>query len=324
MSGEAAASDAPPRRPPGSGTRSSTRSSRTASRAARGSSPPGPLEPWDAPPTVHGFKGGDLLGVVEHLDHLQALGITARLLQPDLPVGVEPPLPHVRLLPGRPAAGRRRGTARAHRRVPCARHAGGARRRLQPRQPRLLAVPPRPGDRAALALRRLVLLPRRRPRRGAADPGLSAGARGARPRSGQRRSSGPVARSLGAPGLPGVVGPAGAAQAQHVEPAGRASTCSRAAEHWIRFGADGWRLDVAEEVPADFWREFRQRVKAVDPDAYIVAEVWHEKPQDLRGDMYDALMNYPLAAAITLVRRGGPARPTRHRRSTSPQRLRPG
>ena len=29
---------------------------------------PGPLEAWDAPPTAHGFKGGDLLGIVEHLD----------------------------------------------------------------------------------------------------------------------------------------------------------------------------------------------------------------------------------------------------------------
>src|SRR5215207_5943783 len=38
---------------------------------------PGPLEPWDTPPTVHGFKGGDLLGVVEHLGHLERLGINA-------------------------------------------------------------------------------------------------------------------------------------------------------------------------------------------------------------------------------------------------------
>ena len=35
------------------------------------------------------------------------------------------------------------------------------------------------------------------------------------------------------------------------------------AEHWIRFGIDGWRLDVAEEVGEDFWREFRTRVRAV-------------------------------------------------------------
>src|SRR5919112_6725537 len=43
---------------------------------------PGPLEPWHAPPTWHGFKGGDLLGVVERLDYLQALGINALYLTP--------------------------------------------------------------------------------------------------------------------------------------------------------------------------------------------------------------------------------------------------
>ena len=49
----------------------------------------------------------------------------------------------------------------------------------------------------------------------------------------------------------------------------------RVAEHWIRFGADGWRLDVAAEIDDDgFWREFRRRVKAINPEAYIVAEVW--------------------------------------------------
>ncbi len=43
---------------------------------------PGPFEAWDTPPTVHGFKGGDLLGVAEHLDYLQALGITAIYFNP--------------------------------------------------------------------------------------------------------------------------------------------------------------------------------------------------------------------------------------------------
>ncbi len=70
------------------------------------------------------------------------------------------------------------------------------------------------------------------------------------------------------------------------------------AEHWIRFGADGWRLDVPDEIDDDeFWREFRRRVKAVNPEAYIVAEIWRLDPDVLRGDMYDALMNYPLGAA---------------------------
>jgi len=71
-----------------------------------------------------------------------------------------------------------------------------------------------------------------------------------------------------------------------------------AAQHWLRFGIDGWRLDVAEEIDAGFWREFRQRVRAINPDAYIVAEIWREKPHWLTGDTFDALMNYPLVEAL--------------------------
>ena len=43
---------------------------------------PGNLEAWDAPPTLHGFKRGDLLGVAEQLDYLQDLGITAIYFNP--------------------------------------------------------------------------------------------------------------------------------------------------------------------------------------------------------------------------------------------------
>jgi neopullulanase len=70
------------------------------------------------------------------------------------------------------------------------------------------------------------------------------------------------------------------------------------AESWIHFGIDGWRLDVAEEVEADFWREFHGRVRAANPEAYIVGEVWAHKPDWLAGDMFDAFMNYPLTRAI--------------------------
>jgi len=65
------------------------------------------------------------------------------------------------------------------------------------------------------------------------------------------------------------------------------------AEHWIKFGADGWRLDVATEIDDDsFWQEFRNRVRAVNPEAYIVAEIWHESQRWLQGDQFDAIMNY--------------------------------
>src|SRR5574340_1005562 len=40
------------------------------------------LEAWDTPPTVHGFKGGDLCGVTEHLDYLQDLGVNAIYFNP--------------------------------------------------------------------------------------------------------------------------------------------------------------------------------------------------------------------------------------------------
>lgn len=65
------------------------------------------------------------------------------------------------------------------------------------------------------------------------------------------------------------------------------------AEHWIRFGIDGWRLDVPAEIEDDsFWQEFRRRVKAINPEAYIVGEIWHDSRHWLKGDQFDAVMNY--------------------------------
>jgi neopullulanase len=71
------------------------------------------------------------------------------------------------------------------------------------------------------------------------------------------------------------------------------------AEHWLRFGIDGWRLDVPEDIEDEtFWPEFRNRVKAVNPEAYLLGEIWEEAPDWLTGDRFDAVMNYPLALAI--------------------------
>lgn len=71
------------------------------------------------------------------------------------------------------------------------------------------------------------------------------------------------------------------------------------AERYIReFDIDGWRLDVANEIDHAFWREFRARVKAAKPEAYIVGEIWHDALPWLRGDQYDAVMNYPFGTAI--------------------------
>ncbi len=69
--------------------------------------------------------------------------------------------------------------------------------------------------------------------------------------------------------------------------------------YWIEeIGIDGWRLDVANEVDHAFWREFRQTVKAINPDVYILGEIWHDSMMWLQGDQFDAIMNYPFTEAV--------------------------
>lgn len=72
-------------------------------------------------------------------------------------------------------------------------------------------------------------------------------------------------------------------------------------------GIDGWRLDVAEKVSPAFWRLFREQVKGINPEAYIVGEVWWEDWRSnkmynarpwLEGDMFDAVMNYRWAKEV--------------------------
>ena len=65
-------------------------------------------------------------------------------------------------------------------------------------------------------------------------------------------------------------------------------------------GVDGFRLDVAEIVPLGFWREYRRVVREINPEAYLVGEVWWESWPDsmfdtapwLQGEVFDAVMNY--------------------------------
>jgi len=65
-------------------------------------------------------------------------------------------------------------------------------------------------------------------------------------------------------------------------------------------GIDGYRLDVADQIPMGFWRDYRKFVKAINPEAYLVGEIWWEKwPDKLMnpvpyesGDVFDAVMFY--------------------------------
>ncbi|CAM3172448.1 alpha-glycosidase [Paenibacillus lupini] len=71
------------------------------------------------------------------------------------------------------------------------------------------------------------------------------------------------------------------------------------ARYWIeKIGVDGWRLDVANEVDHQFWREFRKAVKQVNPEAYILGEIWHDAMMWLEGDQFDSVMNNPFTNAV--------------------------
>jgi cyclomaltodextrinase / maltogenic alpha-amylase / neopullulanase len=60
-------------------------------------------------------------------------------------------------------------------------------------------------------------------------------------------------------------------------------------------GIDGWRLDVAPDIPHAFWIEWRSLVKSINPEAYICGEVWTWAQPWLEGDEFDGVMNYQFA-----------------------------
>lgn len=258
---------------------------------------PGPLEEWDTPPTRHGFKGGDLRGITERLGELQELGITALYLCPIFSsasnhryhtydyFNVDPML----------------GGNEALRELLDAAHARGMRV--------ILDGVFNHASRGFWPFHHVL-------ENGAQSPYVDwfytdeAFLRGERPliaypesvdwhvkqrvdASGSIASESEIGIGYKAwwqlPALPKInVGNAEARE--HL---------LQAAEFWIRFGADGWRLDVPEEIDDEsFWQEFRTRVRAINPEAYTVGEIWKRAEAWLTGDRFDAVMNYPLTEAI--------------------------
>ena len=71
------------------------------------------------------------------------------------------------------------------------------------------------------------------------------------------------------------------------------------ATYWIKeFDIDAWRLDVANEVDHHFWRKFHDAVTAVKPDVYVLGEVWHSSQPWLNGDEFSGVMNYAYTQQI--------------------------
>lgn len=78
-------------------------------------------------------------------------------------------------------------------------------------------------------------------------------------------------------------------------------------KRWLKLGASGWRLDVADELPEGFIKIMRKEVKAFDPEAMLIGEVWEDASNKvsygihreyLLGEQLDSVMNYPLRNAI--------------------------
>lgn len=85
---------------------------------------------------------------------------------------------------------------------------------------------------------------------------------------------------------------------------------------WLRAGASGWRLDVADELPDEFLDALRAAVKAESPDALVLGEVWEDASNKtsygrlrryLLGRQLDSVMNYPFRNAVLDILRGGDA-----------------
>ena len=248
-----------------------------------------PFESWDSPPTHHGFKGGDLYGVAEKLDYLHSLGINAIYLNPIFAS----------------ASNHRYHTYDYYNVDPLL----GGNDALKV----LLAEAHQRGIRVILdgvfnhASRGLwqfhhVL------ETGAASPyrdwfhfdedrlhGRKSW--GAYPNTGELRALEKGENSLKAIGYQGWWNLPALPKFNTRSPAVRAFLFD-AAEYWIKFGIDGWRLDVPTEIDDDsFWQEFRRRVRALNGEAYIVGEIWHESQRWLQGDQFDAVMNYLVTAA---------------------------
>jgi neopullulanase len=268
---------------------------------------PGPFEPWDAPPTRNGFKGGNLPGITERLPYLADLGITALYLSPIFTSASNHRYHTFDYFSVDPLLG---GDA-ALRELLDAAHGRGMRVILDGVFNHTgrgfwafhhvlengAASPYRDWFHVDLrrlaAGRPLIAYPEVLP---AGFAWEEAGAWDTT--SDEPHGSGPGSGSFGRLGYRAWWDLPALPKLNTSNPEVREHLLS-VAEHWLRFGIDGWRLDVPTEIDdPSFWAEFRRRCRAANPEAYLVGEIWGEAPDWLAGDRFDAVMNYPLGTAI--------------------------
>lgn len=226
------------------------------------------LEEWGTPPTVYGFKGGDLAGVQERLDFIQDLGITAIYFNPIF----------------QSAANHRYHTHDYYQVDPLL----GGNKALK----KLLNEAHRRGMRIVLdgvfnhASRGFYpfnhIL-----ENGSSSPYLDwFDVKGY-----------PMNAYSGKPNYRAWNGLAALPEFNTKNPQVREFIFG-VARYWIDQGIDGWRLDVPASIDDDsFWQEFRQVVKSANPDAYLVGEIVTEAQRWLRGDQFDGVMNYQFTQA---------------------------
>lgn len=237
------------------------------------------LQPWDSPPTRHGYKGGDLLGVLERLDYLQELGVTAVYFNPIF----------------QSTANHRYHTYDYYRVDPLLGGDQALDQLLHEMHNRGMYVVLdgvfNHASRGFFQFNDIL-------ENGPDSPYLDWFIIKRFPVDAYRNNGTPNYEAWwNLPALP---------KFNITNPAVREFLWD-VAEYWVRRGIDGWRLDVPEEINDEaFWREFRRRVKSANPNAYLVGEIWHTAESWLQGDRFDALMNYPFSRAC-LGFFGGPA-----------------
>ena len=79
--------------------------------------------------------------------------------------------------------------------------------------------------------------------------------------------------------------------------------------HWTEFGLDGIRVDVPFDIRnrSEFFPAFRAAAKGVDPEVYLIGEIWERDPSWLQGDEFDGLMNYAIGEGVVERFAGGHA-----------------